>query len=159
MRTLMVKGLLAAAMLAITAPALAAENKVLTCKTWRARAAGPSGGPALVANVPSSMTPIDLNAVQYTDRGLGRRVIIEAVQAMRTPAQGLSVFSRLVNCTSKPLTVQMRTNFLDTNQIPTEAASAWRTIFLSPRATASYQETSIAGGKVAAFYIELRPNL
>ena len=33
-----------------------------------ARRAAPVAGPALVANVPKSMTPIDLNAVQFTDK-------------------------------------------------------------------------------------------
>lgn len=158
MRTLILTGLAAAAA-ALAVPAAAAENRVVTCDTWKARAFGDSAGPALVANVPSSMTPIDLNAVQFTDRRLGRRLIVEGVQAMRTPAQGLKVFVRLVNCKSQPITVQLRTNFLDSNQLPTEQPSAWRTVFLSPRATAGYEETSIAGPNVGAFYVELRPNL
>ena len=156
MRTILLIGL---ALAAAAAPVAAAENRVITCDTWKARAAGSAGGPALVANVPSSMTPIDLNAVQYTDRKLGRRIIVEAVQAMRTPNQSLKVFVRFVNCKSQPITVQARTNFLDGNQMPTESASAWRTIFLSPRSTSGYEEISIGGRNVAAFYVELRPNL
>ncbi|WP_310497755.1 hypothetical protein [Sandarakinorhabdus sp.] len=155
MRALILTGLL----LAAAAPAFAAENRVVTCDTWRARAAGSPGGPALVANVPRSMTPIDLNAVQFTDRKLGRTVIVEAVQAARNPSDGLKIFARFVNCKSKPVTIQVRTNFLDANQIPTENPSGWRTIFLSPRATAGYEENSIGGARVAAFYVELRPNL
>ncbi len=158
MRILILSGLgMVAAALAV--PAAAAENRVVTCDTWKARAYGDSNGPALVANVASSMTPIDLNAVQFTDRKLGRRIIVEGVQAVRTPTQGLKVFVRLVNCKSEPITVQLRTNFLDNNQMPTEQPSAWRTVFLSPRATAGYEELSIAGPKVGAFYVELRPNL
>ncbi len=140
-------------------PALAAENRVVTCDTGKARSVGRGSGPALVANVAGSMTPIDLNAVQFTDRKLGRRMVVETVQAVRTPTQGLKVFVRLVNCKSQPLTVQLRTNFLDGGQLPTEPPSAWRTVFLSPRATAAYEESSIAGPKVGAFYVELRPNL
>lgn len=158
MRSLILTGLAAIAA-AAAMPAAAAENRVVTCDTWKARAYGDSAGPALVANVPSSMTPIDLNAVQFTDRKLGRRIIVEGVQAMRNPNQGLKVFVRLVNCKSQPITVQLRTNFLDNNQMPTEQPSAWRTVFLSPRATAGYEENSIAGGKVGAFYVEMRPNL
>jgi|JI7StandDraft_1071085.scaffolds.fasta_scaffold24230_3 hypothetical protein len=162
MRNLILSGLSAATAalaLAAAAPAAAAENRVVTCDTWKARAYGDSAGPALVANVASSMTPIDLNAVQFTDRKLGRRIIVEGVQAVRNPNQGLKVFVRLVNCKSQPITVQLRTNFLDGNQMPTEQPSAWRTVFLSPRATAGYEENSIAGPKVGAFYVELRPNL
>ena len=50
--------------------AQARENRPLKCYTGRAHDAPSFGGPALVANVPRSMTPIDLNAVQMTDRKL-----------------------------------------------------------------------------------------
>jgi hypothetical protein len=138
---------------------MATENKVVSCKTYEARWAGPSGGPALVANVARSMTPIDLNAVLMTDKKLARSVIVEGLFAMRTPTDSLHVVARLVNCTNKQMVVQARSNFMDANQIPTEAASAWRTLYLSPRATAVYEENSIGRTQVGAYLIELRPDL
>lgn len=140
----------------VSVSAQAAENTLVTCKTSRARAAGPSGGPALVANVPSSMTPIDLNAVLFTDKKLSKSVIVETVQAMRVPSQDLKIFARFVNCTKNDMRVQVRTNFLNANQAPSESATPWRTLFLSPKATSGYEDISISGAKVAAFYIELR---
>jgi hypothetical protein len=150
---------LALALLAVTvaAPALATENKTLSCKTYLARWAGSSGGPALVANVPRSMTPIDLNAVQFTDKKLGKKMIVEGLFAQRTAMDGLKVMARLVNCSKEPLVVQLRSNFMDANQLPTEAASAWKTVFLSPKATAVYEENSIGRAMVASYLIELRP--
>lgn len=151
--------LIVAAMLAGTAaPALATDNKVVSCKTYMARWAKRTGGSALVANVPSSMTPIDLNAVLFTDKKLDRQVIVEGLFAQRTPVGGLRVMARLVNCTDKQLVVQARSNFMDANQLPTEAASAWRTLYLSPRATSVYVENSV-GPQVGAYLIELRPDL
>ena len=151
--------LIAAFMLAAAAaPALATENKVVSCKTYLARWAGHTGGPALVANVPSSMTPIDLNAVLFTNKKLDRQVIVEGLFAQRTPVGGLRVMARLVNCTDKQLVVQARSNFMDANQLPTEAASAWKTLYLSPRATSVYEENSV-GPQVGAYLIELRPDL
>ncbi len=147
-----------AAMVAGTAPGAATENKVVHCRTSAAREAGPSGGPALVANVPGSMTPIDLNAVLMTDKKLARQVIVEGLFAQRGGTGGLRVIARLVNCTSEPLVVQARSNFMDANQLPTEAASAWRTIYLSPRAMGVYEENALGGPKVAAYLIELRPH-
>ena len=147
----------AAALIAIAGPALATENKVVQCRTYNARWAGPSGGPALVANVPSSMTPIDLNAVLFTNKKLDRQVIVEGLFAQRTPVGGLRVMARLVNCTDKTLTVQARSNFMDVNQLPTEAASQWKTLYLSPRATTVYEENSIGQASVGAYLIELRP--
>ncbi len=146
------------ALMLAASPALA-ENRVLKCNTRAARSAPSAGGPALVANVPRSMTPIDLNAVQFTDKKLGKSVIVEELAALRNPVDGLTVMARFVNCTKKPMVIQARSNFLDANQLPTETASAWRTIFLSPLATGVYQENSIGTAKVAAFYVELRPNL
>lgn len=134
----------------------ARENRVVKCKTSAARAAPGMGGAALVANVPRSMTPIDLNAVLMTDKKLTRSVVVEGLWAQRTEADTLLVTARFVNCTNKPLVIQARSNFMDANQIPTEMASAWKTIFLPPRATGSYQERSIGTTKVAAYLVELR---
>lgn len=142
---------------AVAVPALATENKTVSCRTYMARWAGSSGGPALVANVPSSMTPIDLNAVLFTDKKLGRKMIVEGLFAQRTAMNGLRVMARLVNCSKEPLVVQLRSNFMDANQLPTEAASAWKTVYLSPKATAVYEENSIGRAQVGAYLIELRP--
>ena len=147
----------AVAVAAIAGPAMATENKVVGCRTYNARWAGPSGGPALVANVPSSMTPIDLNAVLFTDKALAHQAVVEGLFAQRTAVGGLKVTARLVNCTDRQLTVQARSNFMDGNQLPTEAASAWKTLYLSPRATAVYEEYSIGQAPVGAYLIELRP--
>ena len=145
--------------LTVAVPARAVENKVVKCKTYIARWAGSDGGPALVANVPGSMTPIDLNAVQFTDKKLGRQMIVEGLFAERTPTDNLHVVARLVNCTKKQMVVQLRSNFMDVNQLPTEAASAWKTVYLSPLATAVYEENSLGRGKVGMYLIELRPSL
>lgn len=151
------------AIAALTLPALLAataaearENRLLKCRTSAARAAPGPGGPALVANVPRSMTPIDLNAVQMTDRALTRRVVVEGLWAQRTEADTLMVTARFVNCTKKPIVIQARSNFMDAAQVPTEPVSAWKTIFIPARATGVYQERSIGMGNVAAYLVELR---
>lgn len=147
---------LLAAMPAPAPEADARENRPLKCKTSAARKAPGSGGPALVANVPRAMTPIDLNAVQMTDKALTRSVLVEGLWAQRTEVDTLQVTARFVNCTKKPLVIQARSSFMDSAQIPTEPASAWKTVFLPPLATAVYQERSIAMGEVAAYLVELR---
>ncbi len=141
---------------ATTPGAEARENRPLKCKTSAARKAPNGTGPALVANVPRAMTPIDLNAVQMTDKALTRNVLVEGLWAERTEVDTLQVTARFVNCTKKPLIIQARSNFMDSAQVPTEQASAWKTIFLPPLATAVYQERSIAMAEVAAYLVELR---
>lgn len=112
----------------------------------------------MVANVARSMTPIDLNAVQMTDRRLWKSVIVEGLFARRTETDTLEVTARFVNCTKEPIVIQARSNFMDDMQVPTENASVWKTIFISPLATAVYQERSIATTKIANYLVELRSN-
>ena len=154
MRQLIISAIVAGTL--VSGQAEARENRVLSCKTGAARAAPAGNGPALLANVARSMTPIELNAVQMTDKALIRAMVVEGLWAQRTDTDTLMVTARLVNCTGKPLVVQARSSFMDTNQAPTEPASMWRTVFLPPRATGTYQERSIATGKVAMYLIELR---
>lgn len=146
----------AAALAAIASPAMASENRVLKCNIWAARHGEASSGPALVANVPRAMTPIDLNAVQFEDKKLAKRVIVEGLFAERTPTDTLHVMARVVNCKKYPITIQLRSSFMDQNQMPLEASSMWKSVYLSPFGTAVYEERSISGPKVANYLIELR---
>lgn len=147
-------GLLAASLAA--QPAEARENRVVKCKISAARADLGSSGPALVANVPRSMTPISLNAVQWTDKRLERKVVVEGLFARRTEADTVEVTARFVNCTKHPLVLQVRSSFLDQSQFPAEPSSAWKNVFVSPYATGVYQERSIGTDKAAAYLLEMR---
>jgi hypothetical protein len=137
-------------------PAYADENRVLKCKIGKARSQGRYHGPALVANVPKAMTPIDLEAVQMTDKAVTRSVIVEAMMARRTETDTLQVMTRLVNCTKDDIQVEARSNFMDANQMPTEQASVWKRIFLPALSTGVYTENSIGRDKVATYFVELR---
>ncbi|MET0372135.1 MAG: hypothetical protein ABW039_12265 [Sphingobium sp.] len=137
-------------------PAKAQENRTLKCKIGRARSAAPVGGPALVANVPRSMTPIALDAVLMTDRGVWKNVIVEGLYARRTEMETVEISARLVNCSKKPLSIQVRSSFLDATQAPAEKASVWKPVFLSPLSTGVYQERSIGTTNVANYLIEVR---
>ena len=146
-----------AACLTVTSTtASARENRVLKCKLSKVRGAPQKTGPALVHGVKKALTPIDLNAVQMTEKWLAKRVLVEGLWAQRTGTDALLVTARLVNCTKKPLVVRARSNFMDVTQMPTEEASAWKTIFLPARATGVYQERSIGTKNVAAYFVELR---
>jgi len=152
-RTLM----LAALTGSLLAANAAAENNVVKCKTWQARRAAPVAGPALVANVPKSMTPIDLNAVQFTDKPLTRQVLVEGLFARRTETDTVEVTARFVNCTDKPLQVQARSSFMDVSQAPTEPVSAWTQVFIPPKGTGTYRERSMSRDEVQYYLIELAP--
>lgn len=145
---------LAGSLLATTA---AAENNVVKCKTWQARRAAPLAGPALVANVPKSMTPIDLNAVQFTDKPLTRQMLVEGLFARRTETDTVEVTARFINCTDKPLQVQARSSFMDLTQAPTEPVSAWTQVFIPPKGTGTYRERSMSRDEVQYYLIELAP--
>lgn len=134
----------------------ARENRMAKCSITAARAGETPPGPALVANVPRAMTPIDLNAVLMTDKAARRSVVVEGLFAQRTEMDTLQVTARFFNCTKKPIAIQVRSNFMDDMQIPTEPVSVWKSVFISPRSTAIYQETSIGQKKVGAYLVELR---
>lgn len=134
----------------------ARENRTLKCNISAARADPGSSGPALVANVPRSMTPISLNAVQMTDKTLRRKMVVEGLFAMRNEQNNIEVTARFVNCTTKDIVIQARSSFMDNAQRPTEKTSAWRNVTIPGRATGVYSERSIGGAKVEAFLVEIR---
>jgi hypothetical protein len=134
----------------------ARENRLVKCNIYAARADPGSGGPALVANVPRSMTPISLNAVQMTDKTLRRKMVVEGLFAMRNEADNIEVTARFVNCTNNDLVIQARSSFMDGNQFPTEKTSGWTNVAIPARATGVYTERSISGAKVQHFLVEIR---
>jgi hypothetical protein len=134
----------------------ARENRTLKCNISAARADQGSSGPALVANVPRSMTPISLNAVQMTDKTLRRKMVVEGLFAMRNEADNIEVTARFVNCTTKDIVIQARSSFMDRNQLPTEKTSTWQNVAIPARATGVYSERSIGGAKVEHFLVEIR---
>lgn len=137
-------------------PAYADENRVLKCKIGKARSQGRYHGPALVANVPKAMTPIDLEAVQMTDKAVTKSVIVEAMMARRTETNTLQVMTRLVNCTKDDIQVEARSSFMDADQMPTEPTSIWKRIFIPALSTGVYSESSIGRDKVATYFVEVR---
>lgn len=134
----------------------ARENRTLKCNISAARADPGSGGPALVANVPRSMTPISLDAVQWTDKTLRRKMVVEGLFARRNEAENVEVTARFVNCTTKDMVIQARASFMDGNQFPTEKTSAWQNVAMPARATAVFTGSSVGGTKVEHFLVEIR---
>lgn len=112
-------------------------------------------GPALVGQgYGLEMTPIPIDALQYTDGSVASSVAVQAVRATRSATDTVQVTARVVNCTDKPISVRARSSFMDEKQIPTEPTSAWKILFLSPKATSIYQEFSISTN-VSHYLIEL----
>ena len=140
----------------IMSAATARENRVLKCNISAARADRGIVGPALVANVPRSMTPISLNAVQMTDKKLRRKMVVEALFARRTEMNTIEVTARFVNCSNSPLVLQARSSFMDKDQFPTEPTSMWKTVHVPSRSTGVYGEKSIGTDNVDSYLIELR---
>lgn len=138
-----------------TPGASARENQVVKCKVNKARKAPGYAGAALVANVPKSMTPIDLNAVQFTDKALTRLMLVEGLFARRTETDTVEVSARFVNCTNKPLTIRARSNFMDEVQYPVEPTSSWQRVIIQPYATGVYRERSMKRAEVKYYLIEI----
>jgi hypothetical protein len=118
---------------------------------------GARPGAALVSQeYGPQMTPIPLNSVQFSDWSIARSLAVQHLFASRTPTDTVQVVARLVSCVDRELTVKVRTSFLDANQAPVEGTSAWQTVYLTPRLTATYSERSTSKG-VASYLIEVTP--
>lgn len=129
-------------------------DAVVQCAVPKSRP-GPKG-PALVGHeYGMKMSPIPLDAVQFTEQAIANAVAVQALYASRTPAQTVQVTARFVNCTEKPIAVRARTSFLKSSQAPSEPQSAWQTVHLYPKATGIYTENSIGRSEVTNYLVEL----
>lgn len=117
--------------------------------------APPPPGSALVANQYGSISPIPLDAVQYTDRELTRQVAAQSLHARRSPTNTVEISARFINCTDAPLVLGARTNFMDGAERAVEAPSAWKNVVMQPRAMGDYQESSLTT-QVEHYVVELR---
>lgn len=117
--------------------------------------AAPPPGTALVANQYGSISPIPLDAVQFTDRTLTRQVAAQSLHARRSPTNTVEISARFINCTDAPLVLGARTNFMDGTERAVEAPSAWKNVILQPRAMGDYQESSLTT-QVEHYVVELR---
>jgi len=140
-------------------PRLGAQPVAQTVQCMPPAAARPAdAGPALVQQeYGSTHTPIPVNAVLFTHEGLAAHVAVQALYAGRTEAGTVHVTARLVNCADQPIVLRARTSFLQQSTAPAEPVSAWQNVFLPPRATALYQERSLARETVASYLIEIAP--
>jgi hypothetical protein len=132
----------------------ATETRTVECRVPGAKPLRP--GAALVGqSYGMEMTPIPLDAVQFTDASLWERIAVQHLSAARSATDTVKVSARLVNCTDAPQVIGMRTSFMDEAQVPSEATSAWQTVHLSPRSTATYSEMSTST-KVRHYLLEVR---
>ncbi|MBX9608529.1 MAG: hypothetical protein K2Y51_20085 [Gammaproteobacteria bacterium] len=117
--------------------------------------APPPPGSALVATQYGSISPIPLDAVQFTDHALTRQVAAQSLHARRSPTNTVELSARFINCTDAPLVLGARTNFMDGSERAVEAPSAWKNVILQPRAMGDYRESSLSA-EVEHYVIELR---
>lgn len=119
----------------------------------------PRGYGVLVPAIADTLHPIALSTVSITDLALLRRVVVQDVKALRTQSGQLKVYARIVNCTDFPMILEVRTQYLDANQVIAEPVTGWRRMHLPARTLGNYQETSIMKPMPDSFLIELREQL
>jgi hypothetical protein len=115
----------------------------------------PRPGAALVGQ-PYGMqhSPLPLNSVQFDSPGTASRVAVQSLYASRTATDTVQVGARLVNCSSLPGAVRMRSSFFKPDQAPAEPTSAWKVVHLQPRAISHYEELSTSRG-ASSYLIEI----
>lgn len=118
---------------------------------------GDRTGPALVGEeYGRQATPIPLDSVQFSNWNVAKSVAVQRLFAARTATNTVQVTARFVSCSDAPVSLLVRTSFVDGNQAPTEPASGWRPISVQPRMTGSYTEFSTSTN-VANYLIEIMP--
>ena len=145
---------LCAALLALGAAGCATDSPPLVVEC--VQNTNPSRpGPALVGqSYGMQMTAMPLNSVQYGSHRASQLMAVQSLFSERSPTDTVQVTARFVSCADRPQVVRVRTSFLRSSQAPAEAPSAWKQVFLEPRATAVYTELSISRD-VANYLIEV----
>jgi len=139
---------------AIAAPCAAPGHSLLVAEC-HVPEHGVRTGPALTGvEYGMQHSPIPLDSVQFDSEVTASRIAVQSLHASRTPTDTVEVQVRVVHCGDEPGSVRMRTNFLRADLTPAEPVSAWRTVHLSPRAIASYQERSTSTA-AARYVIEI----
>jgi hypothetical protein len=151
------RGLTLLTLTALAAAALtgcvAARKPVLECR-FPSQAAPPPGR-ALVAHEYGEISPIPLDAVQFTEPDLSKEIAVQLLQSHRTQTNTVQVTARFINCTDAVKIVGVRANFMDKNEFPLEPASGWQNVVLQPRSMGNYQDSSLS--RTAEHYVlELR---
>jgi len=141
-------------MLGACAPVASTRRPVVECEF---PTQGAPTGPALVSRVYGEMSPIPLNAIQFTDRDLARQVVVQSLRSDRTATSTLQVSARLVNCLDQAQAINARTSFFGADDAPAEPESGWQTVVIQPRSSAVYRQASLSRD-VQAFLVELRPD-
>lgn len=109
-------------------------------------------GPALVGqHYGMQMSPLPLNSVQFDSSDTAQAMAVQQLYAERTPTNSVRVTARLVSCGDRPRAVRMRTTFLRQTQATAEAPTAWKTVHLTARGLAHYEELSVSPD--AHFYL------
>lgn len=112
-------------------------------------------GPALVGKTYGmAMTALPMNSVQFGSAEVSRSLAIQSLLAERSATDTVQVTARLVSCIDVPAAVRVRTSFLRANTSPAEPVSAWKTVYMEPRATALYTEYSTSRD-AASYLVEI----
>lgn len=112
-------------------------------------------GPALVGQPYGvQMTPLPMNSVQFDSAETASRIAIQAIHAERTPSNTVGLVARVLNCSDSSVSLRFRVSFLKAGGAPAEPISAWKVVHITPRATALYEEKSVATG-VANYLVEI----
>ncbi|MBD8527213.1 hypothetical protein [Pseudomarimonas arenosa] len=138
---------LAALAAGCAAPAGVRPQSVPECDYKALKSATRADGPAIVATAYNSISNVPLNAISMGDQGIYNSIIVQTIASERTATGTVRTMARFMNCTDQPLQFRMRTSFLRgpaDSAVPSEAVSAWKTVFFQPRALSVYEELSLS---------------
>ncbi|MEO5373316.1 MAG: hypothetical protein H7840_03435 [Alphaproteobacteria bacterium] len=112
--------------------------------------------PSVIPGESSPVIEMPLNSVSITDFTITNKVYVRSINARRTATGTVELWSQIINCTDYPLRAELRTQFYDKSQAPAEPVSAWKRIFLDPRSSSTYRESSLGSDTARYYMVEMR---
>lgn len=99
--------------------------------------------------------PNEFNTVEIAPDALARRVHVVSHSYARTPANAFEVTATFKNLSTRPQTLQIRTQYLDDERNHQEGPTPWRVVHLAPLGIETYQATSYADN-LSYYLVEVR---
>lgn len=118
------------------------SDALMDCRNLKSQLPNTGGSAGSANDAPRKLSRE--NGIHFLSSETERSLVVLGVDTARTPTQMLLVEARFVSCLDVAATVLVRTSFSRGEATVAGPPSAWKSVYLSPRATAYYSEFSTA---------------
>jgi hypothetical protein len=98
--------------------------------------------------------PAAFNSVELLPEALGRRVHVVSHSYERTGTNAFEVTATLKNLSTRPIALQVRTQYFDEERNHQEGPGAWQVVHLPPLGIETYTSTAY-GNELSYYHVEV----